>query len=629
MLKVKKRKIARCLLLSAYAFVSAGRAQGQETLPAKILSTLKSGHPRLMVSSFADFDKLRASIPNTLFLQKAQVVLKLKADSIIASPLNKYTMIPTNYLLTTSRNVLDAAYTLSMEYRLTGEKKYVNRLWNELENAAGFPDWDASHFLGTAEMTHAYAIAYDWLYDVWTAEQKKVIKDAIVNKGLLWGQKYYDKQMPAGAFNWPSVDHNWNQVCNGAMAMGALAVADEEPMLAENLLQNALKRIPRAMRHYGPDGAWFEGPTYLAFAMRYNVETIAALETALGTDFGLSNVTGFVNTGKFVVAMSGAKGVTFNYADAPERVVTMPELMWMAKKFNQPGIAEYQEKWTSFGSAVEMLWYTQFADAKQPPLDNYFRVAEVASLRSAWNDKNATFVGFKGGANALNHGHLDLGTFVLDKNGKRWVVDLGPDSYKLPNYFDGDVNKTAQRWTYYRTATEGHNTLVIKHAEKGNQALTANAPIYSFKSGDNKSFGLIDLTSAYTPDAISVKRGISLLNKTETLIRDEIELTQPDEVYWLIHTQAAITLSADKQVAILKIGDQQLVAEILSPANGTFEVWDAKPLLNEPLSVGNNKNNNIKRLTIHLKDVKQTAITVVFRDVNDNQKINVQPLANW
>ncbi|MES2277262.1 MAG: heparinase II/III family protein [Bacteroidota bacterium] len=607
---------------------TALQVKAQQVLPDKILATLKRGHPRLMVSSLTDFDKLKASIPGNPFLEKARAALAKKADSMLMVPLNKYTMIPTGYLLDASRSVLDRSYTLSMMYRLSGQKKYADRLWAELNNAAQFPDWDPTHFLGTAELTHAYAIAYDWLYDVWTADQKKVIKDAIVNKGLLWGQKYYDKQAPAGAFNWTTVDHNWNQVCNGSMTMGALAVADEEPVLAENLLQNALKRIPKAMRHYAPDGAWFEGPTYLAFAMRYNVETIACLETALGTDFGLSNIAGFGKTGEFVVAMSGANGITFNYADAPERVVTMPELMWLAKKFNQPGIAAYQQKWTPFGSAVEMLWYTKFTDAKEPPLDNYFRVAEVASLRSSWNDKNAVFIGFKGGANALNHGHLDVGTFVLEKNGKRWVTDLGPDSYKLPNYFDGDIHKTAQRWTYYRTGTEGHNTLVIKNGEKANQELTANTPIYSFKSGENKSFGLIDLTSAYA-SANTVKRGISLLNKSQILIQDEIDLKSPEDVYWLVHTRATITLSANKQVAILKLGNQELKAEILSPANGTFEILDAHPLLNEPLSVGNNPNNNIKRLAVHLQSIKQTTITVVFRDVNDNGKIIVQPLANW
>ena len=35
----------------------------------------------------------------------------------------------------------------------------------ELRAAAAFPDWNPSHFLDTAEMTHAFAIGYDWLYE--------------------------------------------------------------------------------------------------------------------------------------------------------------------------------------------------------------------------------------------------------------------------------------------------------------------------------------------------------------------------------------------------------------------------------------------------------------------------------
>ena len=81
--------------------------------------------------------------------------------------------------------------------------------------------------------------------------------------------------------------------------------------------------------------------------------------------------------------------------------------------------------------------------------------ADVVTLRTRWQDGEATFMGFKAGEMGASHGNLDAGSFVLDALGTRWAVDLGGDDYALPGYFG------SQRWTYYRLRAEGHNTLVI------------------------------------------------------------------------------------------------------------------------------------------------------------------------
>ncbi|MFT2622296.1 hypothetical protein ACMWQU_28510, partial [Escherichia coli] len=67
--------------------------------------------------------------------------------------------------------VLDRAYALGLAWKQTGDSKYLNALWQNLNAAAGFPDWNPGHFLDTAEMTHAFAIAYDWGYQGWTDAQ--------------------------------------------------------------------------------------------------------------------------------------------------------------------------------------------------------------------------------------------------------------------------------------------------------------------------------------------------------------------------------------------------------------------------------------------------------------------------
>ena len=56
---------------------------------------------------------------------------------------------------------------------------------------AAFPDFNPRHFLDTAEMTHALAIAYDWLYDQWSESQRATIRKAIVELGLKPGMRVY------------------------------------------------------------------------------------------------------------------------------------------------------------------------------------------------------------------------------------------------------------------------------------------------------------------------------------------------------------------------------------------------------------------------------------------------------
>lgn len=51
--------------------------------------------------------------------------------------------------------------------------------------------WNTAHFLDLAELTAAFGIAYDWLYDQWTADQRTQLRNAIVQYGLNYGLLSY------------------------------------------------------------------------------------------------------------------------------------------------------------------------------------------------------------------------------------------------------------------------------------------------------------------------------------------------------------------------------------------------------------------------------------------------------
>ena len=588
----------------------------------QLIDKLKPQHPRLLIdqNGFAD---LRRRIKIDPTLRKWDEQVRQEADKLLAAPLPRHVMPDGLRLLPVSRSVLERTYTLGLMYRLHDDRRYADRLWREMEAVVAFPDFNPRHFLDTAEMTHALAIAYDWLYDTWSNAQRTAIRQAIVRHGLIPGRDVYR----AGG-GWPTASINWNQVCNGGMTMGALAIGDEEPKLAGEILHAAVASMPAGMRGYAPDGAWAEGPGYWAYATAYSVYMLAALESALGSDYGLSGAQGFAGTGLYPLYLTGPTGIAFNFSDSHDRIPPPAGLFWLARRFQEPVyalLAAGGDKPTAAG----MLWYRRLEQKRGPadlPLDRYWQPVEVVTMRSRWNDPQAIFAGLKAGSNAISHSHLDLGSFVLDALGQRWAVDLGGDTYALSGYF-GD-----QRYDYYRLRAEGHNTLLINPDRTGGQPLQAVAKIRRYRSNPKFALAVADLTPAYARQAKRVERGLAMIQRRSVLVEDEV-VARHAEVWWFMHTPARIQLSADACAATLSQGNVALVAHILAPADARFEVRAASPLSASPHPAGQSANEGIRKLAIHFRDVNDLRLAVWFTPIDGKRPADsaprLVPLADW
>jgi hypothetical protein len=194
------------------------------------------------------------------------------------------------------------------------------------------------------------------------------------------------------------------------------AIADEEPGAAASIVENALRSIPRPMRHYAPDGGGTEGATYWDLGTRFNVLFLASLEAALGTDFELSAIPGWADSGLYQLYMAGADRVAFDFADCGLRRLTAPAHFWMAHKFHRP---EYS--WFRYGeladparegTVLDLLWYDPQGkdfDPARLPLDKYFRGAEWVSMRSSFTDPNAMALAVQGGD---THNSRATGTWI-------------------------------------------------------------------------------------------------------------------------------------------------------------------------------------------------------------------------
>jgi len=591
-----------------------------------MLATLRPGHPRLLVLD----DQLvaaREMLTSDPQARRIYQELQGEAETILTEPSLAYEIGGVEHtLLDVSRKVENRVWLLAGLYRLNSDQRLAARARNEMLAAARFPDWYPKHFLDTAEMTAALGLGYDWLFDYLSPSDRLTIRQAIVTKGLDPGI--------AGLSNGGKLQrlhNNWVQVCNGGLTLGALAIADVETVKADELIGLSRAPMTKIMQLFAPDGGFEEGPVYWNYATTYNVFYLAALDTALGTDFGLSQSPGFADTGNYRMQTIGPLGKCANFGDAAEPISIAPQMLWLARQFHHPEYALHEQALAELSSLnrsalessrfsiLELLWHRpancSLADSPLPSGAKFDRVA-AAFMRSAWQDTNAVYVAFKGGSNRSSHGHLDLGTFILDAFGERWAVDLGGDSYGLPGYFG------AQRWSYYRLRTEGHNTLTV---DNENEDLSATAPLTAFSNGPDQSCAMTDLKAAYPHQLAGWQRGIMLQNQHRVVLQDEVAPVSTASLTWNFHTRATITIASDGKTATLSQGTATLLARILAPGDVHFET------LSVHLDPPQRPTPGVSNLIIRLPHVASpTTIVVLFSAPDNNSPIpRIIPLNHW
>ena len=590
--------------------------------PASVLATLREDRPRLMLED-AELEKLKRRYAEDKVLQGCVDYVLNNADFYSRRSVLTYDKIGPR-LLGVSRECLRRVYTLGLAWRWTGREKYARAATENLLAVCAFPDWNPSHFLDTAEMSHAVGVGYDWLYSYFDAQMREDIKNGLIKNGLEPGLRAYEKQW------WPESEHNWNQVCNGGMIIGALAIADSDPKYAQQIIPLAVKSLPLALKSCEPDGAWGEGPAYWNYATSYTAYALTALDTALGKDFGLSKTQGLLKTALFPIYTTGPTGLFLNFADSKERNSRkpMPCMFWLARTYNNPLFAEAEHAVLAQYAAgpQHIIWYQPTSRDKPYPqqLDRYFRgPVEVALFRSAWDDPNALFVGVKAGYNQVNHAHLDLGNFELDALGVRWARDLGSDNYNLPGYFD--KKKDGRRWSYYRMRSASHNVPILGGKD---QDELAEARFIKYETTDSYAFVLVDLTGAYKDFASKVTRGVAMVDdRRAVLVQDEFKLEKPCELVWGMTTDAEITVE-QKTLARLTLRGKHLIARLLSPAGAEFIIESAEQKPPEK------PNTGVRRLVARLPqangDVRVAVLlSPLWQADNFFKDTPLKPLMKW
>lgn len=329
---------------------------------------LRKGAPRLILTSAIE-RQLRKELKTDPVVQNMYKAIKLNAEKIMKEPLLEHKKTGKR-LLAVSREMLYRMNVLGIIYAVEQDPVVLARINKEVVDVCNFKDWNPSHFLDVAEMSMAVAIAIDWTAGDLPESTMRLAKTALIEKGI---KPSYGKGM-----GWINGTNNWNQVCNGGMIAASIAIAGENPALAAQTISRSLDGMKYALKQYAPDGVYPEGSTYWNYGTTFSALTSSMLESALGTDFGLSEYHPLMESAVFRLLSVAPSGRYYNFSDCGDKRSENGDLTlaWFAAKTGNKNYFEKQRflrKPQEIGELARyagagLIWISQFESRKASEL---------------------------------------------------------------------------------------------------------------------------------------------------------------------------------------------------------------------------------------------------------------------
>ena len=544
---------------------------------AAVAALGKKAHPRLILKPGDDvFARIKQATATNELLAVAVRHMKVFSDKLLDEPPVEYSLDGRRLW---SQHCTARTFGLAQMYKISGDRRYLDRLERELRVVAAYPDWNPPHFIDTALFAFDFAIAYDWLYDDWSPEMRDVLAKAMV-----------DKALKAADHNacWIHNGNNWSQVCLCGMLAASIAIAEREPELALRHIGDAVSFLHEPVEAYAPVGAFPEGVGYWDLATTYQVYAIESLRSAFGTDFGLVGEPGFLASGEFPDLMMGPSGQLFNHSDSGRGRGLLAPLWWYARELGRPDLVTTERKigFANYAHApamgrnphscefcfIPLIWMVDVptgSTASKTPLSWWSGSSVPVTIQTASrDDPDAIWVAMKGGTAQASHAHADQGSFVLDALGERWAGDLGGESYGIGEAEHGmkfwDSSNESPRWKYFRLGPQGHNLVTIE----GETANVGGFAALNFCRCWKRD--AICHLSAIHPSASSAKRTGSLAEDGKSyVIHDAFSGVKPGTVLvWRMNTYAKPKI--DGRAVVLEKNGKRLRLEASAGEWSTF-----------------------------------------------------------
>ncbi len=477
----------------------------------------------------------------------------------------------------------------SLSYALRGDAEAGAYGKAVLLKICSFPFWLHPWFENRGQ--HAYypvselameaALAYDLLYDMMSAAERKVCRDAFFRNVISGTHRSYveDDLVTSSTSNW--VAH----ICGGSLMAQAAVFGDgpDTESLEPYFTGAVLKLEDFVRRSIGRDGGYGESYGYCSFAMYSLSEALPALDGVFGVDLSGPLL---LNYPDMIWAGLVKERLFFQFGDSNSKMSPLTSWAWLLPKARDPLMTWLYRYLKSGETFPDVLYPTEKGPERSPfeePPIRLFRDLGTTVFKSGWEKDDFVFV-MRSGA-FYNHQHLDQGTFWLADRGTVFVEERqGSSYYDDPFYQSHYVQPVA------------HSTILIDRNPQSQRVgdprdLAAGfedrAFVHHFLDGTETAFVSGDIGRLYLGKVKEARRNIFFLKPRTVLMLDTVVPTERDvDVTLLFQTSRFGDIRPDQASSMIIKGAHALHIEHLAP--GPVEVAaERTPIYIHTLNVEN------------------------------------------
>jgi len=450
--------------------------------------------------------------------------------------------------------------------------------------------------LRTGIIMYTLGLVYDWMYNDFSAKEKKKLLSAIVDKGY----PMLKKDIEANAFYLTSYGNNWLAVMLGGYAVAAYATIDDCSFSTE-IINLAIERTKIMATYVGDDGAWEEGPFYwggIAFLIMFFdiVDSLPKSTEKLLTSDALNK------TCMFPIYMNMPSGGRANFSDAlyyqdhnasylfsvMARTTQNPQYQWAFNEFrtvaeeSKPELIKVDiNDFRPVEETYQFLSYDTILTTDYPSQWPLFKVFQgdtygfIASRSGFGRDDDGLVLCANGGTNGTNHHQLDIGQVIMTFNKHNFIYDPG---YGRAFYLDDRTR--VNRQNYFAKSSMGHNIVTINGANQIDSP-KAKGIIRNCVSKTDMDLFEINMTSAYDNCDCGIRmvkrrRGLDIVE-----IEDFYNLSEelPVRLAWFYKGDAKI-YNGNSVIIKTPDGDCKILIESKLEASITLESYSEAGYLN-------------------------------------------------
>lgn len=575
-LPLMRMRCAGLVLLLSAAYVSTAATVNDRNSPYAV------AHPRTL-----DVEVMRANLDSRSALRKAS-----RADIAYPKTAEPGALLPTNTSSEAFRLRDIQSETFGEENRVLRLALAALALQDELlaaaakQRALDLAGWAPrgttgffSHDFAGMSVAWTLALAYDWLHEYWSAEEKRKLLAAIKPRVEdMLSPPVKDQPTGWAGLDWGKKLDRWPYDSHGAVTLARLAVICTvlagEDALFDRCAGEVVPRYLARPIPWGENGGYANGTSYAQWdVLNTHFVVWHLLANALGTNLWQGDwAKGYLNYMAYFLPPGAPSGLFGSETEKRNPDVWATQARAYATALPSP-LADWYSR-SQFGEnplnlalllAPKRNWN---ADPVALPTGTPHAVhlSDIGwvAMHSDLGDRARTSVYFKSSPyGSYNHSHADQNSFVIYARGRVLAADSGfYDYYGSPH------------WKDWYKQTRAHNAITFDGGlGQMHDTMKAKGRITRFEHNTDYDITTGDATEAYGRPLTRAVRSIVYLRPNMVLVYDSLASDTPRTWEWNLHALSKMKVKGTSALEIEQDGMRMCVT-ILEAPEGRFTLTD-------------------------------------------------------